>query len=297
MELRQLRYFTAVAEELHFGRAAKRMNISQPPLSMQIRNLEDELGTRLFNRTSRQVELTAAGEVFLVQVEQILADLDGAVESARQAGQGNIGRLAMGFIGPAMDAFLPEIIRGFQSRYPGITLGLTEAGTSRQIEDLYAGRIQVGFVRLYRHKPDGLSAQVIRQEPYVLAVPSDHPLAGQKKVALSQLKNQPFIMYPRSVQPQLYDSMMTCFKDSGFTPKIVQEAKTKHTTIALVAAGLGVAVVPSSSKVIGRKGIFFLELDASLPHIEISMLWRQTDKNPVLVRFITFATQYQQTVK
>ena len=297
MELRQLRYFTAVAEELHFGRAAKRMNISQPPLSMQIRNLEDELGTRLFNRTSRQVELTTAGEAFLVQVQQILADLDGAVESARQAGQGNIGRLAMGFIGPAMDAFLPEIIRGFQSRYPGITLGLTESGTSRQIEDLYAGRIQVGFVRLYRHKPDGLSAQVLRQEPYVLAVPGDHPLAGQNKVALSQLKNEPFIMYPRSVQPQLYDSMMACFKDSGFTPKIVQEAKTKHTTIALVAAGLGVAVVPSSSKVFCRKGVFFLDLDASLPHIEISMLWRQTDKNPVLGRFVTFATQYQQKVK
>nr|WP_321398118.1 LysR family transcriptional regulator [uncultured Desulfobacter sp.] len=111
MELRQLKYFAAVAEELHFGRAAKRMNISQPPLSMQIRNLEDELGTRLFNRTKRQVELTAAGEVFLVQVEQILAALEGAVESAKQAGQGNIGRLAVGFIGPAMDAFLPEIER------------------------------------------------------------------------------------------------------------------------------------------------------------------------------------------
>nr|WP_319492283.1 LysR substrate-binding domain-containing protein [uncultured Desulfobacter sp.] len=297
MELRQLRYFTAVAEELHFGRAAKRMNISQPPLSMQIRNLENELGTRLFNRTSRQVELTTAGEVFLVQVEQILAALDGAVESAKQAGQGNIGRLSVGFIGPAMDAFLPEIIRGFQSRYSGIRLSLTESGTSRQIEDLYAGRIQVGFVRLYRHKPDGLTAQIIRQEQYVLAVPSDHPFARQKKVALSQLKNEPFIMYPRSVQPQLYDTMMACFKNSGFTPNIVQEARTKHTTIALVAAGLGAAVVPSSSKVIGRCGVFFLDIDASLPHIEISMIWRQKDKNPALARFVKFATRYQQSVK
>lgn len=297
MELRQLRYFAAVAEELHFGRAAKRMNISQPPLSMQIRNLEEELGTRLFNRTSRQVELTSAGEVFLVRVVQILAALDGAAESARQAGQGNIGRLAVGFIGPAMDAFLPEIIRGFQSRYPKITLALSELGTSRQIEDLYSGKIQIGFARLYRHKPDGLAVQVIWQEPYVLAVPSDHPFARQEKIALSQLKNEPFIMYPRSVQPQLYDSMIACFKKSGFTPNIVQEARTKHTTIALVAAGLGLAVVPSSSRLIGRKGVLFLNIDASLPHIEISILWREKDKNPVLARLVTFATQYQQSVK
>jgi DNA-binding transcriptional LysR family regulator len=298
MELRQLKYFAAVAEELHFGRAAKRMNISQPPLSMQIRNLEEELGTRLFNRTSRQVELTVAGQVFLTQVEQILVALDGAAESARQAGQGNIGRLAVGFVGPAMDAFLPEIIRGFQNRYPGITLGLTEAGTSRQIEDLYAGRIQVGFVRLYRNRPEGLAAQVIWQEPYVLAVPCNHLLARQKTVALPHLKDESFIMYPRSVQPQLYDSMMACFKNSGFTPKIVQEARTKHTTIALVAAGLGVAIVPSSSKVIiGRKGVLFLHLDATFPLIEISVLWRQKDKNPVLARFVKFAMQYQQSEK
>lgn len=297
MELRQLKYFAAVAEELHFGRAAKRMNISQPPLSMQIRNLEEELGIRLFNRTSRQVELTAAGEVFLTRVKQILSALDSAVESARQAGHGNIGRLAVGFIGPAMDVFLPEIIRGFQNRYPKITLTLTESGTRRQIEDLYAGRIQVGFARLYRHEPAGLADLVIRRESYVLAVPCDHPLAGKKKVVLSQLKNEPFIMYPRSVQPQLYDSMMACFKNSGFTPKIVQEARTKHTTIALVVAGLGVAVVPSSSKCIGRKGVVFLDLDASLPHIEISMLWRQTDKNPVLDRFVKFTTHYQQSGK
>jgi len=297
MELRQLRYFAAVAQELHFGRAAKRMNISQPPLSMQIRNLEEELGTRLFNRTSRQVELTAAGAVFLTQVEQILASLDGAVESARQAGQGNIGRLSVGFVGPAMDAFLPEIIRRFQTRHPGITLGLTESGTRRQIEDLYAGRIQIGFARLYRHRPEGLAAQVIWREPYMLAVPGDHPLACQKSVVLSHLKKESFIMYPRTLQPQLYDSMIACFKNSGFTPKIVQEARTKHTTIALVAAGLGVAIVPSSSKVIGRKGVFFLDLDASLPGIEITMLWRQKDKSPVLDRFVKFAMQYQQLEK
>ena len=293
MELRQLRYFAAVAEELHFGRAAERMNISQPPLSMQIRNLEGELGTRLFNRTSRQVELTVAGQVFLEEVERILSALDGAVQAARLAGEGVIGRLAISFIGPAMDTFLPGIIRKFHSRHPGIKMTLTEAGTNRQIEDLYAGGIQVGFARLYQHRLDGLVAQIVWRESYVLAVPCDNSLAFQKKVALAQLKDEPFIMYPRSVQPQLYDSILACFEAMGFTPKIAQEARTKYTTIALVATGLGVAIVPSSSKAISRKGVSFLDIEASLPEIEIAMVWREKDKNPVLARFVEFVTQYQ----
>ena len=286
MELRQLQYFLAVAEELNFCRAARRVNISQPPLSMQIRNLEEELGVRLFSRTSRRVELTEAGKVFLEEVRRILENIQAAVQMAKDAAKGRIGRIAVGFVSPAMDAFLPESIRIFSRNNPGIVLTLNELSTNEQIESLYAGRIQVGFVRLYRHELNEIECEIVWNEPYVLALPKGHPLAVRRKIALSKLKGQPMIMYPRSIQPLLYDNIIKCCEAAGFKPEISQEARTKHTTTALVAAGLGVAIVPESSKRLRRKGVVYLPIVDNLPQVEIAMIWKTGNNSPVLKQFL-----------
>jgi DNA-binding transcriptional LysR family regulator len=293
MELRQLQYFVAVAEELHFGRAARRVNISQPPLSIQIRNLEDELGVRLFERTSRCVELTEAGRVFLEEVRGILGKLESAMEVTRDTAKGCIGRIAVGFVGPAMDNFLPAAIRSFSLQNPGIILTLIELSTNEQLESLYSGQIEVGFARIYHHELKNLCCEVVWHESYVLALPEGHHLETQQRIALSDLKGQPMIMYPRRIQPALYDSIIKSCEVAGFTPKVSQEARTKHTTTALVAAGLGVAIVPESSKALRRKGVIYLPITDALPTVEIAMVWRDGSDSPILKRFLNFIKQKQ----
>jgi DNA-binding transcriptional LysR family regulator len=286
MELRQLYYFVAVAEELHFGRAARRLNISQPPLSMQIRKLEDELNVRLFKRTSRCVELTEAGQFFLNEVRRILDNIDSAINIAKEAARGSIGKLSVGFVGPAIDTFLPDIIQTFRLQNPGIVLTLSESGTNEQIEALKVGRIQVGFARIYQHVLKDICSEVIWQEPYVLALPESHPFAAGGEIALSELKGQPMIMYPRIMQPSLYDSILRCCEVAGFKPKVLQEARTKHTTIALVAAGLGAAIVPESSRMLRSEGVIYLPIKDYLPVVEISMIWKAGDDSQVLLKFL-----------
>ena len=292
MELRQLQYFVAVAEELHFGRAAKRVNISQPPLSMQIRNLEEELGAQLFTRTSRHVELTDAGKAFLKDVRRILSDIESTVKTTQDTARGVIGRLAVGFISPAMDIFLPPAIHEFRRQYPGIVLSLSESLTNEQLESLRSGRIQLGFVRLYHHELQNLCHEIVWREPYILALPESHPLAAKEEIALSELKGQPMIMYARSIQPLLYDSILACCEKSGFRPEITQEARTKHSTTALVAAGLGVAIVPESSKMLRREGVVYLPIADPLPMIDIAMIWKAGDDSPLLGRFLDTVRQH-----
>ena len=292
MELRQLQYFVAVAEELHFGRAAKRVHISQPPLSMQIRNLEEELGAQLFTRTSRRVELTEAGKLFLKDVRRILKDIESTVKTTQDTARGVIGRLAVGFVSPAMDTFLPPAILDFRRQYPGIVLSLSELLTNEQLESLYSGRIQVGFVRVYHHDLQDLCHEIVWREPYVLALPEKHPLAAKEEVALSELKGEPMIMYSRGIQPALYDAILACCEKAGFRPEIAQEARSKHTTTALVAAGLGVAIVPESSKMLRREGVKYLPMKDPLPTVAIAMIWSGGDDPPPLTRFLETVRRY-----
>ena len=287
MELRQLQYFLAVAETLHFGRAAKRMNISQPPLSMQIRNLEDELGFRLFKRSSRKVEATPAGRLFAGEVTRILGQLEAAVETARSADKGETGRLSMACISPAMDTFLPSAVRSFRERNPGIVLSIKELTTNQQLKALYTDQIQVGFLRLFDHDLKNLCSRVVWKEPHVVAIPKGDALCSKSKISLCDLKSKPMIIYPRPSQPALYDRVMAHCRMAGFVPEIVQEAETKHATTALVAAGIGVSIVPASSRNFRKQDVVYRPVIDALPEIEISMVWRGDDDAPVLERFLS----------
>ncbi|GAB6035470.1 LysR family transcriptional regulator [Fundidesulfovibrio butyratiphilus] len=287
MELRKLRAFLAVAGELHFGRAAKRLNMTQPPLSQLIRSMEDDLGGRLFERDNRNVRLTEAGRVLEAEARRVL-EADARLEEAvRRAVQGAGGTLRVGMVRPALDGPLPLAIRAFRERYPHVVLQLAEMGTRDQLEALAAGRLQVGVVRLFGPVPDGMRGKLLVREPYVLAVPLGHPLAETPCVPLAALAGLPMIWMPRDLGPALHDSMLDHCRRAGFTPHIVQEAAAKQTMLALVAAGLGVAFVPESSRRSGREGVVFRTLGAGLPFVEIGCVWPDGQIAPLTGNFVS----------
>jgi DNA-binding transcriptional LysR family regulator len=293
MELRQLKYFVAVAEELHFGRAAERVHISQPPLSMQIRNLEDELGLQLLQRNSRNVELTEAGAVFLEEAKSVLQKLDDAVSNAQRIARGDEGMLSIGFVGPAMDTSLPKALREFRTKQPGVVLDLLEMNTQEQFDALASGKIQLGLMRLYQQDFNGFTAELFVRESYVLAMPKGHQMTGSKRVKLSTLKNEPFIFYPRRLHPKLYDGMLACFRNAGFTPNIIQEVKTKKTTLSLVASGIGISIVPKSSVALRSEGIQYRPIIGHLPKVEIFAVWDENRTTPLMTKFLTIIRKHR----
>ncbi len=293
MELRHLKYFITVAEELHFGRAAKRLHIAQPPLSQQIRQLEEELGARLLERTSRKVGLTPEGELFLDEARKILAGLDRAVERVQGMAQGEEGSLAVAFVGPGSLSRLPEAIREFRAENPGIRLDLTAASTRDQFRMLRSGRIDVAFMRLFGHDTRDFNTRLFLCEPYMLAVPDGHRFVGMDKIHMADLKGEPMIFYPRHLQPQLFDATIASFQKAGFSPDIVQESNTEQSTIALVAAGLGSALVPSSSRKNHRDGVQFLSIMGDLPYWEITMVWQPGSEGAILDRFFEVIERYR----
>ena len=223
MELRHLHYFITVAEELHFSRAAQRLHISQPPLSQQIRDLEDELGVKLFERTKRQVHLTEAGKVFLELSYLVLAQLKQAIEATQQIGRGEVGRLAIGFVDSAMYTLLPGILRVFREQFPAVELRLHELTTAQQIQALYDKQVDVGIVRSAIIEP-GLSVECLLPESLVLALPETHPLSAQTQVSLSTLADELFILFPAKMGPVFYEQIITICQQAGFRPKVAQEA-------------------------------------------------------------------------
>jgi DNA-binding transcriptional LysR family regulator len=291
MELRHLRYFAAVAEELHFGRAARKLHISQPPLSMQIRALEEELGVTLLNRTQRSVSLTQAGNALLAEAKHILARVDQAILTTKRAGRGEIGELLVGFISVADYNVLPEVLREFRRRFPLVNLTLREATTDAQLRDLIAGRIDVGFVLPPVNEP-ALESVAILREPLIAALPDKHPLARKPgKLALEKLKDAPFILFPRPYAPGLYDDIVSCCKAAGFSPRVEQEAIQMQTIVSLVSAELGVALIPASMMHLRRTGVIYKELRGGSPPMEIHLVWRRGDDLPALRVFIDVATQ------
>lgn len=291
LESRLLTYFVAVAEELHFGRAAKRLNISQPPLSQQIIQLEERIGVRLFTRTRRRVELTAAGQVLLEDARKILALSEEAVRRAVRAGKGEIGRLSVGYIGSANYSVLPGLIREFRKRYPEVELSLAELNTSQQIEALRNGRIHVGFMRPPGGiENEGLSLETVLREALVAAMPGNHRLKGRPSVRLGMLAKEPFIMIPRSRGPGFFDQIIALCQSEGFSPEIVLEASQFHTIIGMVAAGVGIAVVPASMQHSRMKGVAFRKIENG-GETALAMAWSSGSKSPVLQKFISLARE------
>jgi DNA-binding transcriptional LysR family regulator len=291
MELRHLRYFVTLAEELHFGRAAQKLHISQPPLSMQIRALENELGVTLLNRTQRHVSLTQAGNALLGEARHILARVEQAVLMTKRAGRGEIGELAIGFISVADYNVLPVVLREFRRRFPLVNLTLRESTTDAQIRDLAAGRIDVGFMLPPINEPSLESVAILR-EPLIAALPEKHPLARKRgKLALEKLKDAPFILFPRPNAPGLYDDVVSCCRAAGFSPRVEQEAIQMQTIVSLVSAELGVALIPASLTNLQRTGVTYKALQGGSPLTEVHLVWRRGDDLPALRVFIDVALQ------
>ena len=291
MELRHLRYFVTLAEELHFGRAAEKLHISQPPLSMQIRALEKELAVTLLNRTQRHVSLTQAGAALLAEARHILARVEQAVLMTKRAGRGEIGELAIGFISVADYNVLPVVLREFRRRFPQVNLTLRESTTDAQIRDLAAGRIDVGFVLPPLNEPSLESVPILR-EPLIAALPEKHPLARKPgKLALEKLKDAPFILFPRPNAPSLYDNVVSCCKSAGFSPRVEQEAIQMQTIVSLVSAELGVALIPASLVNLRRTGVTYKSLQGGSPLTEVHLVWRRGDDLPALRVFVDVALQ------
>jgi DNA-binding transcriptional LysR family regulator len=259
MELRHLRYFVAVAEELHFSRAAARLNIAQPPLSRQIRDLERELGAELLERVKRRVQLTPAGRAFLPEARLTLTQAERARRTAQRAARGEIGRLRVGFVEAAtFSGILPDVLRFFRKHYPDVALELFELSSLQQAEALREGRIDVGL--LHSPPPDAeqwLQVERILRDPLVAALPLGHRLARRARLTLRALAPEPLLLFPRQNGPALYDRIIAAYRAAGFSPSVVQEAAQMHTLAGLVAAGLGVALVPGSIVRLRRPGVVY----------------------------------------
>lgn len=287
MELRHIRYFIAVAEELHFGRAAESLGIAQPPLSQQIKQLEDELGVKLFYRTSRKVGLTEAGSVFFREATAIIEQSRSMVDTVRSIAKGESGTLTVGFNESAIDSILPGIIMAIRRDHSGINLSLREMQTTEQLDALRRYRIDVGIMRLFSHDLTGLQSKLLLREKYIVAMSKEHRLTGGRTVNLSTLKDESLILFPAAMQPTLHGHLMRCFQKAGGRPRIVQEAVTKHTTLSLVASGLGVALVPKSAMMAAPKNVTSRPIRGKLPDIEHFLVWRDEPASAILTTFRT----------
>jgi DNA-binding transcriptional LysR family regulator len=288
MELRHLRYFVAVAEELHFTRAAERLHIGQPPLSQQIQALEEELGVQLFARSKRRVALTEAGQRFLASARQILADTEQAAEQARRAARGEVGELRIGFTSSLpLTPLLPGVLNDYRRRHPQVTLTLREMFTTDQFDALIAERLDVGFVRYTNvTAPPGLALREIHRDPLRVVINQRHPLAGEKNLSFAQLRDEAFISYPHDAGTGLSVMLRQLGLAAGFEPKVVQEAREATTQIGLVAAGLGVAILPSPLECVRLSGVRYIPLTEANAYLSLAVAIRSETPSPLLECFL-----------
>ena len=289
MELRHLRYFVAVAEELHFGHAAERLHMAQPPLSLQIRALEEELQAKLFDRTRRQVVLTEAGRSFLADARAILASTEDAKRRAAQIARGAAGRLEIGFTGSApFNPMMPPLLARFRREWPGVRLALNQMTTAAQLEALYDGRLDIGFARpaaselLSRH----LVVHRALREQLLVALSSDHPLAGRSPIEFAALRDEPFVMPPRHISAGLYDKIIELCARAGFAPRIVTDAHEISTILTLSAAGIGVAVMFGGMHRAAIAGLCFSEIADDQAFADLLVIHRKGETAPTIRNFL-----------
>ncbi len=285
MELRQLAYFVAVAEELHFGRAAERLLLAQPSLSRQIRQLENEVGVTLLERTSRRVELTAAGRSFLDHAVATLAQAEEAQVAARRAANGLAGHVRLGFVASVAVAVLPDLVAAHRRSHPQVTLELREMTTEAQVPALVEGRLDVGLARDLEPVP-GLRLVTVSRERLVVTMPAHHPLRSRRKLHFAEVRGEPFVTLPRDQVPRAWDRLWMLSRRAGFAPRIAQEALQYTTMLALVAADIGVAVVPESVRSLRTSGVKYVPIDDPDAESVILAVSREEERNPAVPGFL-----------
>lgn len=297
MDLRQVAAFIAVAEELHFGRAADRLHMAQPPLSQLIRRLEHDLGTPLFERTTRQVRLTPAGDAFLAPARRILRSVEEAEQAARRAAGGEVGRVRIGFAGASSHETLPLLTEGVRTRFPGIEL-LMEGQTYAHValSRVADGTLDLGFVRLPADMP-GVRTRPIAVERLVCALPSSHPLAGHDRIDLHDLATEPFVSFPANAGSTVHDAIVAACGRAGFHPRIEQMAPDTYTILALVAAGVGVTLTLSSCQHVQQHGLVYRELAGDPFLLHPALAWREDNASPALRSVLAVAERVLPTIQ
>ena len=286
LDFRRMRYFVAVAEELSFSRAAQLLHIAQPPLSAQIKQLEDDLRVQLFERTRRGVRLTAAGQVLLVEARRIFIQLEQTARIVERVGSGEVGRLNLGFVPSASNEVLPPLLHHFRSNFPDVELFLEEMTPDEIVKRLQNTQIDVGFFYLPFEEPN-LDFRAVSRESLIVALPESHPLANQPLIELRALAGEPFILPMRYKMPGLYGQVLALCRQAGFTPRAVQkDVWLIQTIVGLVAGGIGVALVPSSIRNFRRRGVVYRPVRDLASIVEMGVIWRRDDSSAVLQAFL-----------
>ncbi|MGW1344557.1 LysR family transcriptional regulator [Kribbella sp. NPDC002412] len=294
MELRQLRSFVVVAEEMNVGRAAVRLHLTQPSLSRQIAALERDLGVELFARVKRRFVLTAAGESFLADAQDLLRRSDEAVRAAQRTQRGELGTLRLRFVQSATFEVLPRLLGTFRQAYPEVVLDLESVTTIRQTEALRDGRIDVGLMRpatpegarTTTGRTTGLLTRVVSKDPLVAVLPARHRLVRRKRIRLADLAEDPFVFYTRLSGPAVFDTIVGYCRAAGFTPRIEQEAADVQTIVSLVSAGLGVSLLIGPTPPSNPDAVVYRELSDDLPPWQLCVAWSPDNRSPVLARFL-----------
>ncbi|MEU1506107.1 LysR family transcriptional regulator [Kitasatospora sp. NPDC005748] len=283
--LHQLHAFAVLAEELHFGRAAERLGIAQPPLSQQIRRLEAKVGHPLFTRAPGRVALTPAGQELLPAARHALDEVAAALSAARAVAAGEAGRIRIGFSGSLALSVLPGLLRAYHDRYPAVEMEIREMTTAVQLTALHEQVIDLGLLREPPDEP-GLLNEVILSEEFVAVLPRSHPLAARRVVPVEALAGEPFVLLPRSAGPTVLDRILHLCRDAGFEPRLGQQAVEWQTVSALVEAGLGVSLAPASIRRIRLKGVAYRRIEPNTTRTTVAMTWRRDDRNPLVARFL-----------
>ncbi|CAN1574075.1 LysR Transcriptional regulator [Flavobacteriaceae bacterium] len=285
MDLRNLNYFQVLAEELHFGRAAERLNISQPPLSRMIKQLEDEFGVLLFERTKRKVLLTSAGEELLIQTKQMISQMALIKKRLKIVGKGESGNLLIGYVGATMHTNLPNLLSSFYDNFPEINMSFEEQPNINLIQSLNNGTMDVAFVRTWLN-PKNLEEKIISTESLIAVLPVKHNLSNQKVIKIKDLDNENFISFARDCGPTIFDNFLELCSTSGFAPKISHQATQLNSILRLVECGFGISLLPMSISENNNSKLKFIQLDKQIENIPLIMLYRKENSNPSLVHLL-----------
>jgi DNA-binding transcriptional LysR family regulator len=292
MELRHLRYFLAVAQEGNVTRAAEKLGIGQPPLSQQILALERELGVPLFRRTGHGVTLTEAGTALLADTKRLLDDAQHAMQNAQRAGRGETGHLSLGFTASsAFNPAVPALIRDFRNAYPGVGLTLMEGNTTQLLVHLEEGRLDLAFLRPGTHSFSGIALYQIVNEPMKVVLPTTHPLARHRKLALSQLAEESFVLMPREASPTLHSEILSACHEAGFEPRLGQPAPQLSSVVSLVSAEFGISIVPASVSQIRAEGVVYIDIAGASVRTRLALASRENDGSAKTANFLNVVRQ------